>query len=114
MTFFGSTANDAAFNAWLTDSVDGDNRGAAEGINAMMPLVSILVVFGGFMFFDLNKAASWSLIYTIIGVLVTVVGILGFFIIEEPRIPQAEGSYLGGIVYGFLPKTIARNKKLYM
>ncbi len=113
MTFFGSTANDAAFNAWLTDSVDGNNRGAAEGINAMMPLVSILVVFGGFMFFDLNKAGSWSLIYTIIGILVTAVGVLGFFIIDEPNIHCTEGSYLGGIVYGFLPKTISQNKKLY-
>lgn len=113
MTFFGSTANDAAFNAWLTDSVDGDNRGAAEGINAMMPLVSILVVFGGFMFFDLNKADSWSLIYTIIGILVTAVGILGFFVIEEPKMQPRKGSYLGGIIYGFLPKTISQNKKLY-
>ena len=114
MTFFGSTANDAAFNAWLTDSVDGDNRGAAEGINAMMPLVSILVVFGGFMFFDLNEAGSWSVIYTIIGVLVTLVGVLGLFIIDEPKIKSAEGSYLGGIIYGFRPKTIAENKKLYL
>jgi len=114
MTFFGSTANDAAFNAWLTDSVNGDNRGAAEGINAMMPLVSILVVFGGFMFFDLNKESSWSLIYTIIGALVTVVGILGFFIIDEPKAECTEGSYLGGIVYGFLPKTVVQNKQLYL
>jgi MFS family permease len=113
MTFFGSTANDAAFNAWLTDSVDGENRGAAEGINAMMPLVSILVVFGGFMFFDLNNAGSWSLIYTIIGILVTAVGILGFFIIDEPEMQPRQGSYLDGIVYGFLPKTIGQNKKLY-
>ena len=114
MTFFGSTANDAAFNAWLTDAVDAEHRGAAEGINAMMPLVSILVVFGGFMFFDLDKAGSWTLIYTIIGVLVTFVGILGFFIIDEPKIQNKAGSYLGGIVYGFLPKTIAENKKLYV
>ena len=74
MTFFGSSANDAAFNAWLTDSTDPTNRGAAEGINAMMPLVSILVVFGGFMFFDLEKASSWSAIFAIIGTVVTVVG----------------------------------------
>ncbi|MBQ7045470.1 MAG: MFS transporter [Clostridia bacterium] len=114
MTFFGSTANDAAFNAWLTDSASGKNRGAAEGINAMMPLVSILVVFGGFMFFDLNKADSWSLIYTIIGVLVTAVGVLGFFIIDEPKVQSTNGSYLEGIVYGFLPKTVAKNKKLYV
>ena len=114
MTFFGSTANDAAFNAWLTDSVTADKRGAAEGINAMMPLVSILVVFGGFMFFDLDKASSWSLIYTIIGIVVTAVGILGFFLIGEPKIQRAEGSYFGGIVHGFLPKTILTNKKLYV
>ena len=27
MTFFGSSANDACFNAWLTDSTDSTNRG---------------------------------------------------------------------------------------
>ena len=54
MTFFGSAANDACFNAWLTDVTDDTNRGAAEGINSMMPLVAILVVFGGFMGFNLD------------------------------------------------------------
>lgn len=114
MTFFGSTANDAAFNAWLTDSTDSSNRGAAEGINAMMPLVSILVVFGGFMFFDLEKASSWSLIFAIIGGVVTAVGILGFFIIKEPDVKPVKDSYIGGIIYGFRPKTIKENLKLYI
>ena len=77
MTFFGSTANDAAFNAWITDSTDDTNRGSVEGINAMMPLVAILVVFGSFMFFDLEKSSSWSVIFSIIGVVVLVVGVLG-------------------------------------
>ena len=66
MTFFGSSANDACFNAWLTDSTDHTNRGAAEGINAMMPLVAILVVFGGFMGFNLDLASSWTIIFIII------------------------------------------------
>ena len=114
MTFFGSTANDAAFNAWLTDSTDSTNRGAAEGINAMMPLVSILVVFGGFMFFDLDKARSWTLIFIIIGVVVTLIGILGFFIIKEPQIQPVKESYIGGIIYGFKPKTVKENKNLYI
>jgi len=30
MTFFGSSANDAAFNAWLTDRGDDTNRGKIE------------------------------------------------------------------------------------
>ncbi len=114
MTFFGSTANDAAFNAWLTDSTDSSNRGAAEGINAMMPLVSILVVFGGFMFFDLEKAKSWTLIFIIIGVLTTIIGILGFFIIKEPKVEPVKESYFGGIIYGFRPKTIKANPRLYV
>ena len=77
MTFFGSSANDAAFNAWLTDSTDPSNRGAAEGINAMMPLVAILAVFGGFMAFDLNKGESWLWIFLIIGIAVTLIGVAG-------------------------------------
>ncbi len=114
MTFFGSSANDAAFNAWLTDSTDSSNRGAAEGINAMMPLVSILVVFGGFMFFDLEKSESWSVIFAIIGTLVTIIGILGFFIIKEPSVTPVKDSYIGGIIYGFRPKTIRQNPKLFL
>lgn len=113
MTFFGSTANDAAFNAWLTDCTDNSNRGAAEGINAMMPLVSILVVFGGFMFFDLEQASSWSVIFTIIGLLVTAIGVLGFFIIKDPQIAPSKDGYLSSIFYGFRPATVKGNKRLY-
>jgi len=114
MTFFGSTANDAAFNAWMTDMTDSDNRGKAEGINAMMPLVAVLAVFGGFMFFDLEKAESWTVIFSVIGVLTLAVGILGLFIIKEPAIEKSEGGYLKGILYGFRPSTVKGNPMLYV
>ena len=114
MTFFGSSANDAAFNAWLTDAAAGKNRGLAEGINAMMPLVSILVVFGGFMFLDLSLADSWVTVFSVIGTAVILIGILGFFVIDEPSVSPAEGSYLGGIVYGFRPSTVRGNASLYL
>ena len=114
MTFFGSTANDAAFNAWLTDSTDRTNRGAAEGINSMMPLVSIIVVFGSFMFFDLEKASSWTVIFAIIGCAVTAIGVLGFFIIKEPAVKPSGEPYFKGIVYGFRPSTARENKRLYL
>ena len=113
MTFFGSTANDAAFNAWLTDSTDSTNRGAAEGINAMMPLVAILAVFGGFMAFDLNEEASWSAIFAIIGIATLLCGVLGCFIIREPGIKPSKAGYLSEIVYGFRPSTVRENKPLY-
>ena len=48
MTLFGSTANDAAFNAWVTDNTTEKNRGSIEGIIAIMPLIAMLIVAGGF------------------------------------------------------------------
>ena len=114
MTFFGSSANDAAFNAWLTDSVDSKRRGAAEGINAMMPLVAILAVFGGFMAFDLNSSSSWSVIFAIIGILVTAIGIVGLFIIDEPKLSPSKSGYFKNVIYGFLPSTVRSNPALYI
>ncbi len=115
MTFFGSSANDAAFNAWLTDSTNSENRGSAEGINSMMPLMAILVVFGGFMGFSLEKPEEWTLIFSIIGVVVILIGVLGFFIIDEPKIRAEENkSYFKNILYGFRPSVIKENKMLYI
>ena len=115
MTFFGSSANDAAFNAWLTDSTDDTNRGSAEGINAMMPLVAILVVFGGFMFIPKEgNPAYWPTVFTIIGAAVLAIGVIGFFIIEDPEIKPSETGYLRNIVHGFLPSTIKQNVSLYV
>jgi len=115
MTFFGSAANDACFNAWLTDATDETNRGAAEGINAMMPLVAILVVFGGFMAFDQDLPETWTVIFGTIGTVVTVLGVLGFFLIQDPKLPaQKDSSYFGNLFYGFRPRVIGENRTLYL
>ena len=114
MNFFGSSANDACFNAWLTDSTDHTNRGAAEGINAMMPLVAILAVFGGFMGFDLNQASSWTTIFLIIGGAVILIGVLGLFLIKDTAVKIPEnGHYFANIIYGFRPSVMKQNKVLY-
>lgn len=117
MTFFGSTANDAAYNAWLTDSGNESNRGKIEGINAMMPLVAILVVFGGFMGFDLDQAGSWTVIFMIIGIVVLVIGIAGFFLMEDVDLSDADGgeklSYWDNLRYSFRPSVFMSNKLLY-
>ncbi len=114
MTFFGSSANDACFNAWLTDSTDHTNRGAAEGINAMMPLVAILVVFGGFMSFDLSLTSSWTTIFLIIGGAVVLIGILGLFLIRDTAVKIPDNRhYFRNIVYGFRPSVMKQNPVLY-
>ena len=115
MTFFGSSANDACFNAWLTDSTDETNRGAVEGINSMMPLLAILAVFGGFMGFDLGKQESWSAIFLIIGSVVTVLGIAGFWLIKEPKLDtRGNEHYFKNLFYGFRPGVVKENPALYL
>ncbi len=115
MTFFGSSANDACFNAWLTDATDETDRGRAEGINSMMPLVSILVVFGSFMSLDQSKAESWTIIFGIVGTVVLAMGIAGIFLIQEKPAKSAENqNYFANIFYSFRPKVIKSNKTLYL
>jgi len=114
MTFFGSSANDACFNAWLTEAVPEKERGKAEGINAMMPLLAIIAVFGGFMGFDLDKKESWTSIFLIIGATVLIVGVIGIFIIDESSAKRNENkNFWGNIFYGFKLKAIKESPSLY-
>lgn len=113
MTFFGSTANDAAFNAWVTDMTDSTNRGAAEGINSMMPMIAVLAVFGGTMAVDLDKSESWVYIFATIGICVLIVGTIGLFVIKNDEKAPSQSGYMKNVIYGFLPSTIRENKSLY-
>ena len=114
MTFFGSTANDAAFNAWITDMGDDGTRGKIEGINSMMPLVAILVVFGGFMSFNLDVPSSWVSIYAIIGIVVLVVGVAGIFLIQDTVVTSADNrSFWKNVFYCFRSSVFKENKILY-
>ncbi len=116
MTFFGSSANDAAFNAWLTDCGTQDTRGKIEGINSMMPLIAILAVFGGFMAFNLDQSESWTSIFLIIGGIVVLIGFLGFFLIEDHISVKKEtqNSWLENVIYSFRPSVIKENILLYV
>ena len=114
MTFFGSTANDACFNAWLTDSTDESNRGKAEGINAMMPLLAILVVFGGTMWAQKDNATHWTILFLIIGGIVLIAGILGCFLIDEAATDRQTNGYFSTLFYGFRPRVIRENPELYL
>ena len=113
MTFFGSTANDAAFNAWMTDISDSSNRGKVEGVNSAMPLIAVLVVFGGKMLVEGNDN-KWTIIFLTIGIIVLLVGIIGMFTIKEPQLEVKNESYFKNIFYGFRPSVIKQNKLLYI
>lgn len=112
MTFFGSTANDAAFNAWVTDVTVPENRGRVEAVLAIMPLLAMLVVFG--LLDSLTQAGNWQLFFLIVGGVTCLGGLLGCFFIREPQLPRGQGTYFSNILYGFRPSVIRAQPRLYL
>ncbi len=113
MTFMGSTGNDAAFNAWITDITNDSNRGTVEGVNTILPVLAMLFVTVGFgIGVDL---AGYSACFIALGALVIVCGIVGLFTINDPKIEKKEKSnYFADLIYGFKPSVVKENSKLYI
>ena len=114
MTFIGSSANDAAFNAYVTENVDDKNRGKVEGVLSILPLIAMLVIFIGLD--TLTTSGHWDLFFFIIGGFAFIVGIISFFLIpkEEKRNNIGKRTYIKTIAEGFRIKTIKNNKSLYI
>ena len=112
MTFFGSMANDGAFNAWITDVTNEDNRGKIEGVMAILPLMALLIIFGGFDI--MVQQDNWPLFFIVSGGLVTMGGIVGIFLIQESNVKKSDVGYLQTLIYGFKPKTIKTHQRLYI
>ena len=112
MTFFGSTANDAAFNAYITDNTAPENRGRVESALATLPLISMLVIFGGFD--GLTQQGRWREFFLIFGGLVTATGVLACFLLRETPREKKKDNYLSGLLHGFRPSVVRQNEKLYL
>jgi len=112
MTYIGSTANDAAFQAWVTDVTTPVNRGRVEGLLAAMPLLGMLVVFG--VLDSFTQQGEWKLFFLIIGITVIVSGIISIFLIKDGPIQRNESSYIQDLMYGFKVSTIKKNALLYI
>ena len=119
MTFAGSTANDANFNAWVTDSTNEHNRASAESILSLFPLAATGVVLGlgGFLISGDDKQQSYALFFRILGIVVFVSGLLGLFTLQDsPKTVKSNTGkgYFTDIIYGFRPSVIRENAKLYL
>ena len=113
MTFFGSTANDAAFNAWVTDNTNQQNRGRAESVLAILPLISMLIIFGAFD--GLTQQGKWREFFNIFGIAVSAVGLLSLFLVkDEPALKPRKDSYFKNLLYGLRPSVVRQNPELYL
>ncbi|MEU5994312.1 MFS transporter [Spirillospora sp. NPDC047418] len=115
MSFLGSGANDAAFQAWVTDVTRTENRGRVESVLAVMPLMSMLVVFGGLDW--MTRDGQWSLFFLVIGLIIAVAGVVAWvFVRDQPVEPadRQDGGYLAALVHGLRPSAVRKNPGLYL
>lgn len=113
MTTFGSTANDAAFNAWVTDNTSSSNRGKVEGVLSIMPLFALLIVAGGFGI--LVSQIGYDGMFIALGSIVVISGIIGIFLIKDnPSLVKSNNVFYKDLIYGFKPSVIKENITLYI
>lgn len=112
MTFFGSTANDAAFNAHITDVTNRENRGKAESVLAVLPLISMLIIFGAFD--SMTQQGHWKEFFTIFGTIVTLTGMLSILLLKDKKIEKKDSFYFKNLIYGFKPAVMRENPLLYL
>ena len=113
MTFFGSTANDAAFNAYITDVTDQSNRGRVESVLAILPLIAMLVIFG--LFDSLTQQGRWKEFFGIFGIAVSVVGLLSLGLIRDDEgLKPRKDSTFKNLLYGLRPSVVKESPELYL
>ena len=113
MTFFGSTANDAAFNAYVTDVTTNENRGRAESVLAILPLISMLVIFG--VFDSWTQRGDWFSFFLFFGVLMSATGLISLFLVRDSEsLKPRRDSYFQNLLYGFTPKVVRELPELYL
>ena len=113
MTTFGSTANDACFNAWVTENTQSTFRGKVESVLSVFPLFAMLLVAGGFGI--LVDLFGYPAVFIGLGTIITISGILGLFILQDsPELKNIQPTKFSDIIYGFRPSVIKNNKKLYL
>ncbi len=113
MTFMGSTSNDAAFNAWITDITSPSNRAKTESILALLPVIAMVVVTVAFG--TLSGKFGYPACFIGLGAIVSICGIIGLFSIKDSRNGvKSNSSFIECMTYGFRPSVIKSNKSLYL
>lgn len=111
MSAIGSSGNDAAFNAWVTDVTTTKNRATVESVLALLPLIATAGVMG---LAGAVASTGYNVFFIVLGALVSVCGICGLFSLKDGKIhTDVSESYVKDLVYGFKPTVVKENKYLY-
>ena len=117
MTFMGSTSNDAAFQAWVTDVTTAKQRALVETLLSVVGTVSSVAVTGVGTFAQAGKI-SYRTFFAGLGIVVSICGVAGLFLLKDPprtvRKTETKSNYLADLFYGFRPSVIKQNPRLYL
>ena len=115
MTFMGSTSNDSAFNAWVTDVTNPVVRPQVETVLMFVGFFAMIAVMG---VGSLAQAGvvTYKAFFLGLGLVVTLCGVAGLFTLEEPQIKgeKSQSNYWSDLFYGFRPSVVKANSKLYL
>lgn len=112
MTFMGSTSNDAAFNAWVTDVTNNKNRATAESVLAILPVLAMVVVMG---LAGIVSSVGYNTVFIVLGAIVTVCGVIGMLSLKDSGDGiKKDTPYFKDLIYGFKPSVIKENSRLYL
>ena len=117
MTFMGSTSNDAAFQAWVTDITHPKQRALVETLLSVVGTVSAVAITGVGTMAQAGKL-SYRVFFAGLGIVVSVCGVAGLFLLKDPprtvEKTETRSNYLADLVYGFRPSVIKSNPRLYL
>ena len=117
MTFMGSTSNDAAFNAWVTDITTPKIRPTIETALTFVGFLSVAAVMGVGSLAQ-SGTVTYQAFFLVLGLIVALCGVAGLFLIKNPEYPSKENevssSYWADLFYGFRPSVIKNNVRLYL
>ncbi|MFI2754921.1 MFS transporter [Cellulomonas sp. P22] len=112
MTLFGSGANDAAFNAWVTDTTVPANRGRVDSVLAIMPLLAMLLVFGALD--PLTQDGRWRVFFGVVGLITALIGVYAWFAVRDAPTRQVQSDgYLRAVLHGLRPAVVRASPQLY-
>jgi MFS family permease len=115
MTFFGSTANDAAFNAWTADIATSQQRGRVEGVlNLSVFLAQIVALVAAGMLID---SLGYFIFFYTLGGIVILVGLLAGSLLQDPPLPANQAprpSFWAEFAELFDMDTLRQNRQLFI
>ena len=121
MTFMGSTSNDSAFQAWVTDVTTPETTQTVETAFTFVGIIAmaVIMVVGSLA---QGGVIPYSVFFIGLGIVVTIAGVVALFVVDYPKkledakkdASTPKTSYWADLFYGFRPDVIKENSKLYL